>query len=523
MLAEDKATVSAARSVLSPVGITLCGLGFALWAGTVAAQQPPAPAPAPAPASPPGPAPQPAQHSVPAESATRAEAVPAVPAATPVDGSGRDGNGSPLLPLMAKGAGGLTAAEVATLAVKTSARGRKATAVAETAELRAGRAYSLFVPRLSLTARYTRLSDIDLPTDFGPPGEDFNIYFPNNLLFRASIRVPVSDYFLSLNEHYSAAKQLEVVAQLQEQGEHQAVAHEAVALYFTLARTVAARRLSEDRLEKLKGFVEEIRVLVEGGELSAVQLSQAQARFAGARAIAFRDAGNQRTAEMALRVQVGVPLDKPIGVAEPLIDTRPPTPAPQDLETALRTADRERPELVALRELIKAQEHTASATAAGRYPSLSVFGDLDYANPNQRFFPLEQEFQPTWQFGVELTWSPNDLAVKQTELDESRLEVVRSASDLEILRARVVVEVTSAFEDALAAAAAVETSRVAVAAAEDSWRTTLALFHAGEATSRAVLDAEVELREAQLAWLDNVLLTHAAHVDLLHATGQLKY
>ncbi|MGD8863611.1 MAG: TolC family protein [Myxococcales bacterium] len=435
---------------------------------------------------------------------------PPAPAAVPID----QGAGFDFLPITTAARGGLTAEGVATRVVKTSPRSKKAAAERHRASRRADRAYSLFVPRIDLSARYTRLSEPEIP-------DMFRAVFPpilNNYSFRAAIRVPVSDYFLTLNEHYESAQQLEKVGELQKQGEDQALVYDALREYYELARAVASRTLSEHRVQQLKHFVDEIRVLVEGGELSTVELAQSQARLSSAEASAERDRASERIAEETLRQRLSLSHDTPIGVAEPLTTFMPEQP--KDLQGLIAEGRANRPEARALIHLIAAHEHTSDAAAAARYPALSVFGDVNTDNPNQRYVPLREEFNTTWSLGVELTWSPTELAQRNNELDDAQLEVARARQDLMTLYGRIAVEVTGAYENARAAAASVEISQQAVDAAQEALDARMALFRAGEATSRQVLDAELDLRSAQLQWVDSVLSTHLAHAALVQATGR---
>lgn len=65
----------------------------------------------------------------------------------------------------------------------------------------------------------------------------------------------------------------------------------------------------------------------------------------------------------------------------------------------------------------------------------------------------------------------------------------------------------------------VTAATASVTAAEQAYDARLALFHAGEATSREVLQADMDLRTAQLQYVDNMLSAHLAQASLEHATG----
>ena len=135
-------------------------------------------------------------------------------------------------------ASGLTAEQVGQRAAATSFQAKAQEENLRGAAARVDQAWASFLPRLSALGRYTRLSDFTPPVLFGaPPGNsvytNFNsgdpnaptpipagtptVAFPspsfaiplvlNNWLLQGTITVPISDYFLRINQGYTAATQ----------------------------------------------------------------------------------------------------------------------------------------------------------------------------------------------------------------------------------------------------------------------------------------------------------------------------
>ena len=81
-------------------------------------------------------------------------------------------------------------------------------------EARVDASWASFLPRLSGTAKYTRLSSFTLgEINFAPPGQapvlvSGSAIAPlilNNTLLQATLTVPISDYFVRINQNYTAA------------------------------------------------------------------------------------------------------------------------------------------------------------------------------------------------------------------------------------------------------------------------------------------------------------------------------
>lgn len=468
---------------------------------------------------------------------SESDSAAAPPAGAAPDGavdSGQELSGAPLklLPVTPAAAGGRTAQQVVKLALATSPQARIAQADADYAATNAGRAYSLFLPRLDLTARYTRQSEVpdasfdlsfleDLGGDTGGAGfgDAFGVNLNDRYSLQANLRLPISEYFLNLLDNYRSVQKLEQVGRMQRDGLLQDIALNAKRAYFELALAVAGRNLSEHRVDQLGRFTAEIRTLVDGGELGPAELAQARVREASAKVALRQAVARERIAAHKLRRLTELKPNAPVAIGEPLLEQLPKLPA--DLPSLVKQGVAQRPDAQALRMLIQSRRSDRSAKSKERLPVVALFGTVNYDNPNQRLVPPEERFYATWVVGAEVTWSPTELAVQNTQLDEADLEVLRARTDLEALEDQISIDVTTAYENAHSAAGAVEATHAAVLAAQDALDVRMALFHGGEATSREVLDAELDLRVAQLDYVDNVLAAHQAQASLQHATGTL--
>jgi outer membrane protein TolC len=419
------------------------------------------------------------------------------------------------IPVTPKEQGGLSADEVRRLALAHSPGVQQAQAEREHAERRADRADYLYVPRLDLSAEYMRLSDVTIP----PAVRDIFPVILNQYAFRAALTIPVSDYFLTLRHNYKSAQSLESVSQFQLEGQRQTEAFEAVRDYYQWAGAIAAERLLEERVTQLRQFEKEIEVLAKGGELGLVEFAQARARTAGAEAEWQRAKADAKIRESALRRRIGKPDGEPLGVATPVLSQPPPDAPEGSLANLQSRALSSRAEAKALRTLVTARREMRDAAGGGRYPRLDLIGNLEYSNPNQRYLPPSETFHATWAAGVRLSWSPTHLSVQSQEVDDAELEVTRVQQDLRTLEDRIAVEVAQAYSTVISSKAALGSSALAVAAAEENLRTRTAQFRAGATTPRAVFDAEVELRLAQMGWVNDSLNVQIAQAALEQAIG----
>src|SRR6185503_15249951 len=101
------------------------------------------------------------------------------------------------------------------------------------------------------------------------------------------------------------------------------------------------------------------------------------------------------------------------------------------------------------------------------------FGNGYYANPNPRYVPQTKEWKATWDVGVQLTWTPNEVgnssaAAAGYEAQWAKVEAQRAQLN-DALRNEIFEAQSSARE----AEVAIKTSERGLKAAEEAYRVRL--------------------------------------------------
>src|SRR5262249_28255373 len=142
------------------------------------------------------------------------------------------------------------------------------------------------------------------------------------------------------------------------------------------------------------------------------------------------------------------------------------------------------------------------AARAGRWPVLSAFGDGIYGNPNPRVIPPQQDWFGTWDFGAQVTWSPNDILTANGNVNDLEAQSARIEANKGNTRDGITVEVQQDWQGVREADFAVESSTRQVASAEEAYRVQRELFNNGRGTSATLTDAETDLTRARLTLLN---------------------
>lgn len=489
-------------------------------------------------------------------SLTAALAVAAPAAAAAQTGTGSTATARPapdaeLRAALAPVSGGLTAADAIRLALESGAPIERAEADARRAEVASHYAYFVWFPRLEASARYTRLSKVDLPQlDFvtpvvqgiydsldpafrdvafpggrpmamAPGGDDNPLFVQilDNYAFRFDLTVPVSDYFLTILPVYRATKMGESLGRVQLRTQRETVSLRAVEAYLATVRARAARRVTADSLAALAQQRDDLGALVDAGLASSADRAQVSAQLAATRIAAQQADGGVRVAELALRQILGLPAEREIRPAEDLF--APTLVAPPELDALIEEAKRERTEVQALRRMLAIQVEQLKLTHGKMLPRLTLLGAFDIANPNQRVLPLQEEFRTSWDITLRLAWSTSDFSAGWVQREEQQLTIAGIRADVRALEEAVTLEVSAARDALISARLAIDAAREGIEAATEAYDERRSLAAAGESTTTDVLAAETALRRAQLQLVNAHLDVRLAQARLDRAIGRL--
>lgn len=440
-------------------------------------------------------------------------------------------------PLAVYVAGGLTADEVAQRAARTSPDLEGRGAERRAAEAGVSEIRGAFLPRLTGVARYTRLSPLDTPSlgtivtaptaAAGPVGPTtplvaapLSFPFPKNqYTTQVTLTLPLSDWALRMPALTAAARGNAEAAQRWERAASLRVAADARVAYYAWVRAKLEHDVASRSQAQLRGHRADVEAAVSAGTASRADLLRVDAQVASADAFATHTEAQVRVAETQLRVLMHDPGSAAYQIGEDLDASPTVALTTNDARTLIDDAVARRWEPKAVSATIEATRGQARAALAGALPRLDAVGNAAYAKPNQRIFPVKDEFRGTWDASIQLSWTPTDAF----SASAARRGALARAAALEAERAALLDgirnEVTRALEAVREAETALTTMARGLAAAEESYRVRRVLFQNGRATTVELTDAEVALLRARLEVVGARINRRLSAVLLAHATG----
>ena len=432
--------------------------------------------------------------------------------------------------------GGLSADEVAARAVATSfnVRARQLDVMAAAAGV--DQALVGYFPRLSLQLRFVRLSEIDSqslavvvaprsPAGLLAPGAPlanaplkFDVPL-NQTTLQATLAVPLSEYVLRIPEANRAIRLSRDAARFNEQAARLQIAADARQLYYNWARARLQSVVAEQALVQTRAHLEAGKHLFEAGTVNKADVLRVEAQVASTELFLTRARNLEIVLEDQLRTAMHETGEHHYEIGEDL-RTELPAYSTGPFEQLLDEAFAHRYELKVLSANREAQKAQARVALADALPHVDLFGDLVYANPNQRYFPPRDQFDTTWDVGLAVRWSPNETAAGVYGSRVADAKTLQVAAQLGVVRDGLRNETMQSYQALREADFAVQSTARGLDAAEESYRVRRELFQNGRATSIELTDAETDLTQARLNAVAARIDQRIARVRLTHAIGR---
>jgi len=439
--------------------------------------------------------------------------------------------------------GGLTAGQVGARAAATSWSAKAYEENLRGAAARVDEAWASFLPRLSGVGRYTRLSDFTPPPLFSvPAGVNFvatdapagapatgtfavplsfdpHLFFKlDNWLLQATLTIPISDYFLRINQNYTAATHSQDAARWDVVGARASSWASGAAAYYTWLRARGAVVVAVQALNDQRTHLRDARNQFAAGNASKADVLRAETAVASAELTLERAKNLADLSEKQLRVAIHARDEEAIAPGEDL--ELKPAPIQGNAKQMTLEALSNRPEVKSADANAAAAREQARAAKAGRYPVLSAFGDAIEGNPNPREVPPVNRFLGTWDVGAQLTWSPNDILLANGSVADSESRAAAIEANKNNVRDGIEVEVTQTMQAVHEADFSIEASARELASADEAYRVARELFNNGRGTSTTLTDAETDLTRARLDLLNAKADARIARIRLEHALGR---
>lgn len=419
----------------------------------------------------------------------------------------------------------LSLEEAIALGAANSRTARMALARAEGASARAAEMRAALLPSLKADGSYRRLSEVE-PFRVQLPGMPQPVTISPVVLDTYTAHVGLLQPLFAgfkLVSNARAAEALSVAAEADVRGDRADLILTIVSAYWALHQAREVTRAMDENVSRLESYARDSESMLKAGMLTRADLLKIQVQLSSAR-MAQMDASNDvRLAQMNCCLVLGLPLETELeltsrpGQAE--IGER--SLAGLELPDLRKRALDSRPDLAATGARVQAARASLAAAEGNWWPQVVVGGNYYYSRPNPRLLPTRDAWVGTWDLGVTVTldlwnWGATLRQVEQAGANLRQQELV-----LEQMEEGAKLEVTRAYLQAAQAGRKLDVARLAVDQAEEALRINRDRYRQSLTTPSELLDAEVALLQAAIAWSAADIDKAVSETRLAKAVGVL--
>jgi len=376
---------------------------------------------------------------------------------------------------------------------------------------------AMLFPSVKLQASYQHLSEVPefkipfpgVPTIFP--------YIPNTYTARASLQQPLFTGWklqgAADNASYQAEASRSDVAK-----DRAELVFNIRSAYWGLFRAKEVHRLADENVTQVTAHLKDIENLSNQGLATNNDVLKVKVQLSNSRILQSDAANNVRVAAIVFNSTIGIALDTKVGIASPLTSSTKDFP---ELETILKSAFQQRPDVLALESRVKAADAGIVAAAGGWFPQIFLTGNYYYSRPNQRILPSKDEFKDTWDFGISLQFDLWNNLTTMHQTNQAKAQYEQTKDVLATLRDGITLEVMQSYLNYQQAKERIHLAELSVEQANESYRITAEKFKTGLATSSELLDAEVALLHSKLQFTQSLVDHELAQARLEKAIGEL--
>ena len=432
------------------------------------------------------------------------------------------------LPLLAQQKMSLTIEQAVQIGMDNSKALRTSQFKVQAADAKASEVNTLGLPSLKFNGTYTRLSivpeeAVTLPANsFGPgfPPSDVSMVLSPTILNNYGLKATLQQPLFTGGKISGAVDAAEYVAQAtrEDNKKDQAdVLYNIKAAYWNLYRAIDFKKFVDENVDQIKSHAVDAENLFKQGLLTTNDVMKVRVQLSDALVRQIDAKNNVQLAMYMLNNTLGLPLQTEIELASTInITDRDWAPADQLIKTAFE----KRPEMLGMNARVKASEAGLTSARGGWWPQIYLVGDYNYIRPNQRYFPMVDEFKDSWDVSLSVSfdlWNWNQTGHQTTQ---AQAQLAQAQEGFSMTKDGITLEVTQSYLNIQKAKERKVVSEQGVGQAEENYRTMDGKYKQGLVANSELLDAEVALLQAKLNLTQSLVDYELAIAQLTKAIGE---
>jgi outer membrane protein len=381
---------------------------------------------------------------------------------------------------------------------------------------------SHMLPQLKLSAGYTRLSDVP---DFtvSVPGflQSFKIQdvVLNNYQVKLSLQQSLFTGFRlsslkSVAEYNYTASELDYDKNINE------YAFKIQSAFWNFYKAKLIKLLLEETLKQIEKHLQDTKNYLENQLVTKNDVLKLEVQYSNTELALIEAENNLDLAKINFNRVLGIDLDSQTDIKTEDINL---TKSDYDLDDITIEAIHNRKELQSMEYRLKSSEEVVTAANSNWFPTVSLFGNVYYQRPNQRYLPLKDIDHGSWDVGIALSWNVWNWGYNSSQTTQAEQNYLQAQTTLSELKDAVQVEVYQSYLTYKRSFDKVDVSRKSVEQANENYRIMQQKYDEQLATSTDLIDAEVSVLQAKTNLTNSLVDYQLTKVHLEKAIGRKIY
>ncbi|MFH1197691.1 MAG: TolC family protein [bacterium] len=378
------------------------------------------------------------------------------------------------------------------------------------------------LPRISLSANYTRLSDIppfQISIPISPTPITVQEAILNNYGIKLSLQQPLFTGFKLVS--LKSASDLNYKASLadtdKDANETAFAIHQS---FWNIYKAQKVLELINNNYESIAQHLKDTKNFLANGLATKNDVLKMEVTLSNLEMLKIDAQNNLNISQAVFNKTIGLEInsDTEIQTIDPSL-----TETSIDYPALLTEALSNRDELKATGYRVEAGKEMLSASQAGWFPSIYLAANYNYARPNQRIMPSKDQFDDTWDVSLVLNWELWNWGQTSAQVTQAEQQLIQSESTEKILKDNIEIEVYQSYLRMNSESSKVNVAQVTLTQAEENYRITNEKYNEQLATSTDLIDAENSLLDAQTKLTNALVDYQLAKVRLEKAVGRRIY
>ncbi len=287
--------------------------------------------------------------------------------------------------------------------------------------------------------------------------------------------------------------------------------------YWQLYKALEVKKSLQESAKQLKARIADAEILQKGGMITNNEVLKLKVSLSNLNVQILEVETQIRSAMVALNNLTGMPLPTVIELASQPTNSNTVS---GDATQLISNAQKQRPDVLANEQRINMAKAGVDVSSANWYPTVAVTGNVLYANPNQRYIPSKQQFDATWDVGVNFQWNVWNWMATSHQTAQSQAQLIQAEEGTKAMKDNIAVEVMQNYMSLNPSMERIKVADESIAQAQENYSVTSNKYKAGTATSTDVIEAETLLLQTKINKISAIVDYELALAKLKKSLGE---